>query len=268
MNYRTISPDSNLEAFVKCFWVLEGSDLEKQRIIPDGCIEMIFHYGDLYKQFLDDKKFIVQPQCFIFGQVTKPLYIEPTGSTGIIAVRFNPEGFTPFCTLPLTEIENKAIPLQKLFGDKGASLEQEVLNAENNESRVTIIESFLLGQISASQTIDRIVQSSVEILLNSNGNRPIKKLSDDINVHRRQLERRFSSVIGLSPKQLSKVIRLQGALKILTRKEVDSLTEVAHQGDYFDQAHFIKDFKEFTGVTPKDFYSENLKLSTLFIDAQ
>jgi AraC-like DNA-binding protein len=67
----------------------------------------------------------------------------------------------------------------------------------------------------------------------------------------------------LSPKQLSKIIRLQATLKMLLNKQFTSLTALAFEGEYYDQAHFIKDFKEFTGSTPKDFYSANLKMSAL-----
>ncbi|MEX0362515.1 MAG: helix-turn-helix domain-containing protein, partial [Allomuricauda sp.] len=82
---------------------------------------------------------------------------------------------------------------------------------------------------------------------------------------RRQLERKFAKQVGISPKQLGKVIRLQSALKMLLNKEEDKLTTIAYENAYFDQAHFIKDFKEFTGTNPSEFLgNENMALSTLF----
>jgi transcriptional regulator GlxA family with amidase domain len=82
---------------------------------------------------------------------------------------------------------------------------------------------------------------------------------------RRQLERKFKKHIGVSPKQLGKVIRLQTALKMLLNEETESLTHIAYESEYYDQAHFIKDFKEFTGTNPKDFLgNENMSLSALF----
>lgn len=72
-------------------------------------------------------------------------------------------------------------------------------------------------------------------------------------------------MIGVSPKQLSKMIRIQSVLKSITEStKYSNLTDVAYENNFYDQAHFIKEFKEFTGVSPKDFYSENLKLSHLF----
>ena len=71
--------------------------------------------------------------------------------------------------------------------------------------------------------------------------------------------------IGISPKQLGKVIRLQTALQLLLNRESESLTAIAYESEYYDQAHFIKDFKEFTGVTPKDFLEDrHMSLSSLF----
>lgn len=268
MNYYTFDPNDTLSSFIKCYWTLEAPkeiNPEKQRIVPDGCMEMIFHYGDLYKQYLADGTYVIQPKCFVFGQVTQPLDIEPTGKTGIFAVRFLPDGFTPCTDFPIHAIENKAFPLEELFGSDGIDLENEVLYAKSSEERVKIVERFLTKIITNSKVIDRITKSSITMILELNGQLSIDELSDNLNINRRQLERKFATAVGVSPKQLSKIIRLQATLKMIADDNFSSLTSVAYSGNYYDQAHFIKDFKEFTGVSPKEFYSENLKLSTLFL---
>ncbi|MBK6544612.1 MAG: AraC family transcriptional regulator [Saprospiraceae bacterium] len=268
MNYKTYAPSTDLSTILKCHWTLETpleTKPEKQRIVPDGCMEMIFHYGDIFKQYNQDGKFIIQPKCFIFGQISNTLEIEPTGKTGIYAVRFHPEGFSPFATIPLNEMENRAVPLQEIFGNEGLQIEKAILNATVTEERINIAETFLLNKLSSPEAIDRVVKSSVEILLQLNGQLPIDKLSEHLKVNRRQLERKFTSIIGLSPKQLSKIIKLQATLKMLAKKQFTSLTSVAYEGGYYDQAHFIKDFKEFTGMSPKNFYANNLIMSSLFL---
>jgi hypothetical protein len=114
MNYQTFEPDQKLKGLVKCYWTLKSSvdeRLEKQSIVPDGCMEMIFHNGDPYKQYTGNGKSIIQPKCFVIGQITRSLEIEPTGHTNIFSVRFHPNGFSPFATLPIKEMENTAIPL-------------------------------------------------------------------------------------------------------------------------------------------------------------
>lgn len=270
MNYQTFEPKEDLHSFIKCFWTLEddGQLLEKQRIVPDGCMEMIFHYGDLYRQYLSTGKFIIQPRCFVFGQITRPLDIEPTGKTGIFAVRFSYDGFTPFASVPVNEIENRAVPLIELFGEEVKALEEKVLKSESTQERIELCEAFLLDRLALPESVDRIIKVSVDVMLNLKGQVSVTELSRELNIHRRQLERRFSSVVGLSPKQLSRIIRLQSTLKLLLTGQFTSLTALAYEGTYYDQAHFIKEFREFTGLSPKQFYADNLKLSSLFYTAE
>ncbi len=93
-------------------------------------MEMIFEYGDSYKQYRSDGSFFIQPKCIVFGQITEPLEIEATGETAIFAVRFHPEGFLPFATIPVVEMENRPVPLVELFGNDGIRLEKEMLSAQ------------------------------------------------------------------------------------------------------------------------------------------
>jgi AraC-like DNA-binding protein len=267
MHYQTFEPDQNLGGFVKCYWTLESPKEERpqrQTIVPDGCMEMIFHYGDLYRQYKEKGNSIIQPRCFVIGQLTQPLEIAPTGETGIFSVRFHPDGFMPFATIPIRDMDNKAVALAELFGKDGQAIAEQVLNAGATTDRIRLVEEFLISRLTDSKVIDRVVQSTVDIILTANGQLSVNELTARLNVNRRQLERKFSAAIGLSPKQLSRVIRLQATLKMLLNNQFTSLTALAYEGEYYDQAHFIKDFKELTGLTPKEFYGDHLKMSALF----
>nr|WP_297912626.1 helix-turn-helix transcriptional regulator [uncultured Allomuricauda sp.] len=266
MDYRTYEPDSDLKAIIKCYWTLEGdeSDIQKQVIVPDGCMEMIFHFADLYKQFLVEDTFVIQPRCFLMGQLSKPLEIEPTGKTGIFSVRFHPDGFLPFVSFRMTQIQDTAVPLTTLFGDEGQMLEKEILTAKTTKERIESMERFIDRQLQNKEVGDKIIQMTLQTILAENGQLSIDGLSKNLNVHRRKLERRFDTAIGMSPKRLSKIMRLQAALKKLLNAEFDSLTGLAYDIGYYDQAHFIKEFKEFTGFTPGEFYGDHIQLSTLF----
>lgn len=269
MTYNSFDPSPDLSPYIRCYWTLEAPAEEipeKQRIVPDGCMEMIFQLGDLYRQYLDEENSIIQPRSFVFGQITKPLDIEPTGITNIFAVRFHPSGFLPFANVPLQQLENKAVALEVLFGTEGKTLFDEISNAVSVEERIKIVEQFLLQKITDPENIDKITSSSVALMLELSGQINVGTLSEQMNVNRRQLERRFSSLIGLSPKQLSKIIRIQATLKLLAENNYENLTSLAYEANYYDQAHFIKDFKEFTGVPPKKFFANNLKMAALFID--
>lgn len=268
MTYKTYPPSSSLTPFVKCFWTLSSpatATPEIQRIVPDGCMEMIFHSGDLYEQIFEDGKILVQPRSFVFGQITSPLEIRPTGKTKILAARFHPDGFVPFISGSLQEMENKAVPLDQLFGEEGNLLEKEIMQHSSVSEKIKQLEHFLLNKLKGREWIERMIKSSVDIILKLKGQVSVEVLADQLNIHRRQLERKFSATIGMSPKQLAKIIRLQSSLKLLEKNQFTNLTNLAYDSGYFDQAHFIKDFREFTGMSPKQFYAGNLKMSSLFI---
>ena len=271
MNYQVYTPCPDLQPFVKCYWSLEDDAKKepvKQRVLPDGCMEMIFHYGDPYRQYFEDGSSITQPRSFLFGQITKYIEIAPTGISGIISARFLPDGIFPFINMPVSTLENKAVSLREIFTDEGKIFEEQVINASDLQGRIKLIETFLLAKLAEQPAIDAITKSCVDIIFQSQGQIGLAALADKMNIHRRNMERKFTSVIGISPKQLARVARLQAALKMIQQKKFNSLTEIAYEMGYFDQAHFIKDFREFTGISPKSFFADNLKLSALFLAAE
>lgn len=267
MQGKVFEPNSKLKDFVKRYWTLDfpfENTPKINTIIPDGTLKLIFHYGDLYWHHPPVGERFLQPRCFLIGQLTHPYVVEPDGDTGTFVVQFHPNGFSPFSTIPLKEMENTPVPLDRLFGGKGVELEKSILNATTTEQRIHIAETFLLDYLSKTETIDRVIKSIVDTMLIDNGQTKVATLSENNNISRRQLSRKFASAIGLSPKQLSKTIRLQATLKALLSAEKSKLTEIAYENEYSDQSHFIKEFKEFTGYSPKEFYGEQLQMSVIF----
>lgn len=267
LNPKTYEPNIELTEFVKRYWTLDGEKENtplKNTIVPDGTMKLIFHYGDTYKHHSQNGKITILPKCFLIGQLTKPYVIEPVGVTGSFVVQFKPNGFLPFTTIPIREMENTAVPVDKLFGEEGVKLSNQILNANSTSERIQIIEFFLFKKLANRKNIDNVVKSTIETIFNTNGQCSVNEYSKNNNINRRQLARKFSSIIGLSPKQLAKTIRIQTALKVLLNEEISSLTDLAYENEYFDQAHFIKEFKEFTGLTPKEFFGDDLKMSLIF----
>jgi hypothetical protein len=269
MNYQTFKPHKDLDSIVKFYWTLEvpyDPKNQKQKIVPDGCIEMTFNFGEKIKRYTSENDFILHPNAMVMGQRTKSYYILPIGSVDTFAICFYPLGFVNFVKTPLENLMDKEAPLSELYGEAEASeLERKMINAIDSQERISIIEAFLLKKLNEKNTISNIVKSTVDALLKTNGTTPINViLKDDIS-KRRQLERHFKKQIGISPKQLGKAIRLQATLQLLINKKSETLTDIAYENEYFDQNHFIKDFKELVGVTPKEFSgNENMTLSALF----
>ena len=269
MDYQTYQPTEDLSPLIKCYWTLEVPaeySQERQRIIPDGCIEMAFILGDDIKRFTSETDFLLQPRSMVLGQTMEPFYIQPTGYVNTFAIRFYPYGFANFVTVSIHELANRETPLADLFGEARANeLEQKIIAATDASERMAIVEAFFMDMLHQRTTVDQLVKSTVDILLSTNGSVPINGILKEDLASRRQMERKFLKQIGISPKKLGKVIRLQTALKLLLGRDNGSLTRIAYESDYYDQNHFIKDFKEFTGTTPKAFLTDgHMTLSTLF----
>jgi AraC-like DNA-binding protein len=269
MNYQTFHPNPKLESLVSCYWTLEvpvKDPPQRQRIIPDGTIEMAFILGEDIKRYTNGDEFIIQPRSMVLGQTIEPFYIEPTGYVNTFAIRFYPFGFSNFVNIPIENLANKETPLKELFGEQIAeNLEKRIALAESVKEKIQIIEGFLIEKLNEEKTIDKIVKTTIDALMLSKGSESISNIINKDKSTRRQLERMFKKQIGISPKQLGKVIRLQTALKLLLNQESEKLTNIAYKCEYYDQAHFIKDFKEFTGVSPKEFSgNENMTLSSIF----
>ncbi|MCW8879074.1 MAG: helix-turn-helix domain-containing protein [Kangiellaceae bacterium] len=269
MNYQTFQPHPDLASLVNFYWTLEvpaEDESQRQRIIPDGGIEMAFILGDDIKRYTSKDEFILQPRAMVLGQVIEPFYIEPLGVVNTFAVSFYPYGFANFITEPIKNLANKETPIDLLFGETSAKeLEGKILTAANTKERINVVEEFLFDRLNETFTIDNIVKTTIDNLLSTKGNTPINKILKHDLSKRRQLERKFVKQVGISPKQLGKVIRLQTALKMLLNEEEESLTRIVYESGYYDQSHFIKDFKEFTGISPKEFLgNQNMALSSLF----
>lgn len=269
MNYQTYKPHKDLESIVKFYWTLEvpfDPKNQKQKIVPDGCIEMTFNFGDKIKRYTSETDFILHPDAMVIGQRTKSYYILPIGDVDTFAICFYPIGFVNFVKTPLEKLVDKETPISELFGQAEAhELEQQMIQAIDTQQRINIIETFFLKILNEKNTISSIVKSTVDALLKTNGTTQINVLLKDKISKKRQLERHFRKQIGISPKQLGKAIRLQTTLNLLLNKKSETLTNIAYESDYFDQNHFIKDFKDLVGVTPKEFLNnESMALSSLF----
>lgn len=216
MKGKIFEPHEDLKEFVMCYWTLDFPREETPQIntiVPDGTMKLIFHYGDLYWHHPENSVRFLQPRCFLIGQLTRPYVVEPEGDTGTFVVRFRPNGFIPFATIAIKEMENKPISLNKLYGKEGDDLEEKIVNADSTSHRINIVERFLLEKLTNSKMIDVIIKSTVDTILETKGQISVAELSQKNYIHRRQLLRKFSKTIGLSPKQLSKTIRLQTTLK-------------------------------------------------------
>jgi len=256
MRFLYIKPTGILSQYIEHYWVLEADDSDgeiSERIIPTGNIELMFHYK---KTFITRGNGEVkeQPRTIITGINSGFSDVTTRGESGVIAVTFYPWGAYSFFNFPLLEIENMSISLDDVCNDKVRNIEEQIQEAKTLNERVSIIESFLFRCLCTTRNNDvQLIKSGVALINQSKGQISTSNLSDKMAVSGKSLERKFSFFLGKTPKQFIKIVRFQEVIRSLTANQTKSLTGIALENGYFDQAHFIKDFKSLSGYTPREF---------------
>ena len=248
-----------LAPFVKCIWSQESDrrifNSGRERILPDSCVELVFHFHDPFLTFFPGGSSARQPHGFVVGQMKRYLEIEPAGRIGLIAVRFPARGAHLFFQRPLHEVAAGIVDLEDIWKELARELTERIALARGMTERVRIIEEALLGLLAKNGHLDRTVDRCLEIIDAEHGQMNVAQLAATVGVSNRQLTRRFQHTVGLSPKEFARVVRFLHVIRCLNDREPRTLTETAMACGYFDQAHFNHEFREMAGMAPGEFFN-------------
>jgi AraC-like DNA-binding protein len=255
MDFQIIKPPKSLERYVRFFWTVDFPDsISGQnliRVFARRFPRMVFQHNNGHSSI--SKNGIIMPNSFLSGINTEPYLCKIDKSFSLTTVSFYPFAIKALFGIDAFELTDELPDFQN-FAPK--YLIEMLLNTENQKERIEIISNFLLKKINAISHNDIIVEQSL-IWLNQN---PIEDsvphLLEYFNISERQLERKFKTNMGLSPKQFLRVTRFEKALNMLHGNQFSSLTDLAFELNYVDQSHFIREFKEFSNYTPKEYSSQ------------
>ncbi len=186
----------------------------------------------------------------VTGLQTQSRLYQSVGKTRSILVRFKPWGPSCFFPGPMGELMNESVSLKELWNPQDVSDLEEKLYESKPLPAAVILQTFLVKQ-RRFQTIDPLALNAAQRLMLKAGNLLISRIARELAATERQLERRFQQWIGTSPKRFAALLRFQKSLELL--KSGKTGVEVAYECGYFDQAHFIQEFKNFTGVSPQKY---------------
>lgn len=222
-------------------------------ILPDSCVELVVHFGDPFKTTFSDNSTSIQAQSFVVAQMKSFMKIQSNGKTGIMAVRFSALGAYHFFGMPMKEIVNREVGLKNIWNDFATEIEEKINLASSTHQRSELIQRYLQLQLSRNGYSDKGIEYCVNEIKLTKGLVSVEALANKVGISNRQLVRRFDKCIGLSPKEFVRIIKFISSLDAMRNSTDKSLTEVALETGYYDQAHFIHDFKEFSGLTPTEY---------------
>lgn len=252
-----IEPIKILSKYIKNYFIVETDNsidyLPKERVYPCGYATMVFHYGSPSKFQKKNSSKYIEPNLVICGQQTNYYDLSLSGKTGMILIVFRPHGVKSFFNFPITELLNENLSLQDLINNEAIELEDKLLNSPNNKQRIAHLENFLTGRLICNNEFER-VEHAIKMIENSKGQIKARDIAHDVCLGIKQFERIFSKYVGVNPKKFASIIRFQNVIQ-MNSKDKRSLSQIAVDNGYYDQSHFIHDFRSLTGLTPKAFFN-------------
>lgn len=243
-------PTEKLKNYIK-YYVVSEMDLESEyKVLPSPGLVMGFQYKGQIAS-IKDKTLNRMTSSGITGISDTYKIFRNSDNIGTILVYFSDLGFTHSSSRPANELFDSIISLDEIFKKgKVHEVEEKLASVFTDKQRIKIIEQFLLSELKDIQT-DKLIVEAVKLIYQSKGTIRIKDLNEKLFISQSPFEKRFRKVVGTSPKKIASIIRFNTVLDSLNGTK--SLTEICYEYNFFDQSHFIKDFKHFTGESPEQF---------------
>lgn len=254
MIYQHIEPIASLSHYIKSFWLVDSeSDTtpSKQKIIPDGYPELIFHYGDPFRIKIAST-WSVQAQSLVAGQIRNHFHLENTGRSGMIGIKLMPFTLSKLFALDMSCFKDKVVSLASVDPELLRSFALLTPSLAGKDKFIESIQSLISDQLGKVDNRETSYEVAVKKILESKGSIPVAQLCQFINISERQLERQFLKHIGISPKLYARIIRFNYIFELMQNQD-QSWSDLVYQSGFYDQSHFIKNFKEFTGEDPSTY---------------
>ena len=242
------APSEALSPFVKHFWMvswdLAGLESYPQHVVPNPCVNLVVERGN----------------TFFFGPSGRKFSYHIRGKGQVFGVKFRPGGFYPFVRLPVSSLCEQPLEVSSVLDVSAASLEEELLTYGSDADKINYMDQLLCAHLPAEDAQARLVHDIVQKIELDREMLRVDDLSSFWNIHTRKLQRLFNLYVGISPKTVIKLYRLQNAADLIDRGLHCDLVKLAQDLGYHDQSHFIKDFKSIIGSTPEEYVNSRKNL--------
>jgi AraC-like DNA-binding protein len=252
--HRLHIPGPPLASLVRCFWYWEGAPQPhvRERLMPTGEAAIVFNLRDEGMRLYDADDLNRSTSCglaALTGPRTGCFAIDTASEDRVIGIQFQPGGTFPFFREPAGEIANQSLPLDCLWSRAG-EIREQLLGAPSVDAMFAVLEKALLDRMVRPLEFHPAIVFARFHICRAPHVATIAGVVDRIGLSQRRFIELFRDQIGLSPKSFCRVRRFQRVLQTVHRKESVDWVQVALDGGYYDQAHFIHDFQAFAGMTP------------------
>ncbi|MBW8351268.1 AraC family transcriptional regulator [Bacillus sp. IITD106] len=250
--FLTYRPKPPLSEYVNIFWLSEGykPPHKMERVLPDGHMELIINLEEdtfnVYDQ-RNHEKFKKYRGSLIAGPHSEYVVIDTSSQSSTMGVHFKPGGVFPFFKLPVNELCNVHVSLETLWGNKANHMREQILEVKTPDAKFRVLERYLSEALESPLELHPAVAFALEKFKDSSD---ILDICEQINLSPRRFIQVFKEAVGLTPKRFCRVQRFQEVLYLIEQGKLVDWTSIAIECGYYDQAHFIHDFRSFSGLSP------------------
>ncbi|PJZ51319.1 helix-turn-helix domain-containing protein [Leptospira adleri] len=262
----------DLAPWIGCYWSWESDSsaalTELPKVFPSVENEIHISYRDpiLIGTFQNGKEEWNSSRGHIVGNHLSPFRISPEGKVGFFNVRMIPGAFSEFFKIPGKEIKSHFGDLQTPNNVEYSDFINRIRDADSFQGRVSLSNEYFRKLLNSKKETDPVVAEAVRRIVSSQGKIPISKLTQDLGVIKKTLERKFQEKIGYNPKEFARVVRFQNAAWM--KLENQNLSELALNAGYYDQSHLTKEFVALSGYSPLIWYGLRDRILSLFYNTR
>lgn len=253
MSHMVYQPAFPLRQYVDFIWRTENSGLvrpSRQSIYPDGAMALVVHLKKPTATYFIDANAHSIRVPLLAGPYSRSFQIDPSQPTSVIGVHFRPGAARLFYRVAAHELHNVDIALGELDPAEADHLLNEICSAAGEQAQLHVMEEYLNRKLAQAPAIHPAVSYAIEQLSGSGGVCSVRRIQVDTGLSHTRFIQVFREHVGLTPKLFCRVRRFHGLIDRVQKGLRVNWAELAVDCGYFDQAHLIRDFRAFAGITP------------------
>lgn len=249
-----------LKSYIKFFWEIHIENVQlNHKLIPQRNINLRFNLSETpHYVCLNGKEHLLENVYFSGLQDHfRNIHLKLNGKVDMLGICFLPDGFYPFLKIPVSEFKNQLLGASEVGFKPAIIINERLSEAPDVATRLDILENELVLLLSNNNHTPGSFRQLFSALKQSDTPLQIAEFCERNNVGIRKLERMFNKYVGVSAMTFGTLSRFHNSLSQLLYSDYSKLSDIAYSNGYFDQMHFIKEFKRFAGNTPKCFVHQN-----------
>jgi len=258
MILKTHIPRFPLNQFIDCFVYHESYNPEHSidRFLPDGNTEIIIDFDDTPKYVYDNQTLREIQAChqvWASGVRTGFISIPSAKHSAMLIISFRKGMAYPVFPLPMNEMADRVVDADLVWGNEFSFLRERLRETSEISLKFAAVESFLLGTFQRSMARNPAVEYALAEIIRRPDQINLARLNQNIGYSPKHFIGMFKRQVGITPKAYLKIIRFQKAISEIEQHQAVDWTVISQDCGFFDQAHFINDFKSFSGFTPQEY---------------